>query len=118
MDIYPLAALGSEDQFNAVHAGVFADGRPSVHGVAPLSDCPCATLLPGASGRWGRRRRCLAVLGERDLAIGRVVPFVKLKRGTRSVSRSSLNACDSAVAPLDDLAQLAELDLNGQRRDR
>ena len=29
-----------------------------------------------------------------------------------------LNACDSAVAPLDDLAQLAELDLNGQRRDR
>ena len=28
-----------------------------------------------------------------------------------------LNACDSAVAPLDDLAQLAELDLNGQRRD-
>ena len=30
----------------------------------------------------------------------------------------SLNACDSAVAPLDDLAQLAELDLNAQRRDR
>ena len=29
-----------------------------------------------------------------------------------------LNACDSAVAPLDDLAQLAELDLNAQRRDR
>ena len=29
-----------------------------------------------------------------------------------------LNACDSAVTPLDDLAQLAELDLNGQRRDR
>ena len=29
-----------------------------------------------------------------------------------------LNACDSAVAPLDDLAQLAELNLNGQRRDR
>ncbi len=28
-----------------------------------------------------------------------------------------LNACDSAVAPMDDLAQLAELDLNAQRRD-
>ena len=32
---YPLAALGSEDWCNPSHGGVFSDGRPSVHGVAP-----------------------------------------------------------------------------------
>ena len=37
--------------------------------------------------------------------------FVKLKRETRSLSRSSALAIDSAVAPMNDLAQLAELHL-------
>ena len=31
----PLSALGSEDWWDAIHAGVFSGGRPSVHGVAP-----------------------------------------------------------------------------------
>ena len=48
------------------------------------------------------------------------VPFVKLKYAERDLSKclAFLNARDSAVAPLDDLAQLAELDLNAQRRDQ
>ena len=43
----------------------------------------------------------------------RYLLFVKLKRETRSLSRSSALAIDSAVAPMNDLvcAQLAELHL-------
>ena len=43
---------------------------------------------------------------------------VKLNETRNAICLAFLNACDSAVAPLDDLAQLAELDLNAQRRDR
>ena len=46
---YPLAALGSEDWCNPSHGGVFSDGRPSVHGVAPSP-----TAAPASSrGRAG-----------------------------------------------------------------
>ena len=40
---YPLAALGSEDWCDAIHAGVFSDGRPSVHGVAPSPTAPASS---------------------------------------------------------------------------
>ena len=45
------------------------------------------------------------------------VPFCETET-RNAICLAFLNACDSAVAPLDDLAQLAELDLNGQLRDR
>ena len=40
---YPLAALGSEDWCDAIHAGVFSGGRPSVHGVAPSPTAPASS---------------------------------------------------------------------------
>ena len=40
---YPLAALGSEDWCNPSHGGVFSDGRPSVHGVAPSPTAPASS---------------------------------------------------------------------------
>ena len=46
---YPLAALGSEDWCNPVHGGVFSDGRPSVHGVAPSPTAPASSRVSRAS---------------------------------------------------------------------
>ena len=37
---YLLAALGSEDWCDPIQGGVFSDGRPSVHGVAPSPTAP------------------------------------------------------------------------------
>ena len=42
---YPLAALGSEDWCNPSHGGVFSDGRPSVHGVAPSPTAPASSRV-------------------------------------------------------------------------
>ena len=42
---YPLAALGSEDWCDAIHAGVFSGGRPSVHGVAPSPTAPASSRV-------------------------------------------------------------------------
>ena len=42
---YPLAALGSEDWCDPVHGGVFSDGRPSVHGVAPSPTAPASSRV-------------------------------------------------------------------------
>ena len=39
------AALGSEDWCNPVHGGVFSDGRPSVHGVAPSPTAPASSRV-------------------------------------------------------------------------
>ena len=46
---YPLAALGSEDWCDAIHAGVFSGGRPSVHGVAPSPTAPASTSFAGVT---------------------------------------------------------------------
>ena len=45
---YPLAALGSEDWCDAIHAGVLAGGRPSVHGVAPSPTAPASFAGEGS----------------------------------------------------------------------
>ena len=73
------------------------------------------TGYPGES-----RDRHLVSVYPLGSTIGRVVPFVKLKRETQSVSRSSTDNAFAIQlsAPMDDLAHLAELDLNAQRRDR
>ena len=42
---YPLAALGSEDWCDAIHAGVFSGGRLSVHGVAPSPTAPASSRV-------------------------------------------------------------------------
>ena len=42
---YPLAALGSEDWCDAIHAGMFSGGRPSVHGVAPSPTAPASSRV-------------------------------------------------------------------------
>ena len=62
----------------------------------------------------GRRR----LVGFQPLSLYREGGTFRETETRNAICLAFLNACDSAVAPLDDLAQLAELDLNGQRRDR
>ena len=58
---YPSAALGSEDWCNPVHGGVFSDGRPSVHGVAPSPTAPASSRVSRECGRpWERAPAGLA----------------------------------------------------------
>ena len=80
-----MAALGSEDWCNPSHGGVFSDGRPSVHGVAPSPTAPASSR--GSPG-FPYVTQDLARVGWRGLA-----PFLPI--GPRERPRLA----DSFLAP-------------------
>ena len=98
-----LAALGSEDWCDVIHAGVFSGGRPSVHGVAPK----------GPTRGVRARKRALHVCGstyfycyvifleieQHKPRIGQGAKRVRLASLDREARRNDPWNCDSRFPP-------------------